>query len=66
MKYVIPLLALALAACDDTPTPPESASQAGSDNPLLKLQNDTVKKVETDIGAATDKTREALDNIDKQ
>lgn len=66
MKYMIPLLALALVACDDTPKQTESALQAGSDNPLLKLQNDTVRKVETDIGAATDKMREALNNIDKQ
>lgn len=66
MKYLIPLLAFALAACDDSPKKTENAPQAGNENPLLKLQNDTVKKVEADVGAASDKTREALDNIDKQ
>lgn len=66
MKYLIPFLALILAACDDAPKQTENASQSGNDNPLLKLQNDTIRKVETDMAIAADKTQEALDNIDKQ
>lgn len=66
MKYVIFFVVFALAACDDAAQKTEEVSQASNENPLLRLQNDTVKKVETDIGVAAHKAQEALENIEKQ
>ncbi|MDO5090365.1 MAG: hypothetical protein Q4D61_02355 [Cardiobacteriaceae bacterium] len=65
MKYMMLWLTLALMACEDAVDKTATQTQADSENPLLKLQNDAVKKVETDIGEAMDKTQEALDSIDK-
>ena len=66
MKYVIFFVVFALAACDDASKKMEEVSQTSNENPLLGLQNDTVKKVETDIGVAAHKAQEALENIEKQ
>lgn len=55
------LLGLTLAACEDTPPPP--AKEA--DNPLIKMQDDTVKKVEESLNNSLDKTRQTLDSADK-
>ena len=54
------LLGLTLAACEDTPPPAKEA-----DNPLIKMQDDTVKKVEESLNNSLDKTRQTLNSADK-
>lgn len=63
MKHCLLPLVLLLAACDDPPPPP---AQGNAGNPLLKMQGDTVKKVEDDLGNAVRQQRQAIDNIEKQ
>ena len=58
---------LALAACDSEKpkTAPQSA-EARADNPMLKLQDETVNKAGQKIDAGLQHTREQIDNADKQ
>ena len=66
MKPLILTLAalLALTACEDKPAAPPAPKT--EDNPLLKLQQETVQKAETNINAAVEKNQQALDSVDKQ
>lgn len=61
-------LACALTACDGekakTTTAPEASTRA--DNPLLKLQDETVNKAKKEVEAGVQQTQQQLDNVDKQ
>ncbi len=74
MKYIVFMMSLlTLVACDQTndkdeqPSPPtnNASAEAEADNPLLKMQEDTVKRAEDAVNLATDKQQQALDNIDQ-
>ena len=63
LTALLPALIL-LAACEDKPAAPPAAKT--EDNPLLKLQQDTVQKAQTNINAAVEKNQQTLDSADKQ
>ena len=72
MKYVLMLGAgLLLSACgDDDKSAPktdapkaEMSAEQRADNPLLKMQDDTVKKAEDSVNSAVAKQQEALDKV---